>query len=98
MEGTGEILGHDGGQTETERLKPALPGAHLQAGTTVAKAARVITKDFDQPLRHRPGCYEEVRATVAITAATRNSFLGTAPLAKTMAGSVRKGASRIWRR
>ena len=79
MEGAGEIPGHDGGQTETESLKLALPGAHLQVGTTVAEAARVITKDFYPPLRHRPGCYEEVRATVAITAATRNSVLGTAP-------------------
>jgi hypothetical protein len=50
VEGTGEIPGHDGGQTETERSKPALPGARLQAGRTVAKAARVITKDFSRPL------------------------------------------------
>jgi hypothetical protein len=53
VEGTAEIPGHDGGQTETERSKPALPGARPQAETTteaVAEAARVITKDLSRLL------------------------------------------------
>ncbi len=72
VEGPGEIPGHGGREAETERAKPALPGARPEpkppTSEAVGEAARVITKDFFDACCDRPGCYE-VRAPAAIAAA-----------------------------
>ena len=85
VEGPGELSGHGDGQTETQRAKPALPGARQEPKTTSRRSRS----------GRREGNHSEVFSTLVVTglAATRGSCVSGARRRNT---SARTSAGVRW--